>query len=68
MKKEYIIIVLLFLLLIIYLLTRKESYYKHIELSNNNVVLNHTNYNYMDTVVSIGLDQLDIKGVNVIII
>lgn len=67
MKKIYVVIILLILLLIIYFLNRKESYYNQIELSNNNLITNHTSYSYMDTVVSIGLDQLKVKNTYILI-
>jgi predicted metallopeptidase len=40
----------------------KEEYFKPYELSDNNTVTNFSKHKYVDTVVSIGLDVLNIKN------
>ena len=44
-----------------------KSYFKPVELSNNNRVFNQTDRKYLDTIVSVGLDFLRVKGTNVLI-
>ena len=64
MKKIIIIILsILFLGLILFYLNKynTEQYFNQIELSDNNVIVNTTKQNYMDTVVYIGMDILKIK-------
>ena len=64
MKKIIIIVLsILFLGLILFYLNRqnKVEYFKSIDLSENNSVVNTTKQYYMDTVVSVGLDILNIK-------
>ena len=63
--KKTIIIVLSVLLLgfILFLLikTNKEKYFETIELTENNNITNFSKHQYVDTVVSVGLDVLNIK-------
>lgn len=64
MKKILIIILsILFLGLIIFYLNRnnKVEYFKQVDLTENNVVVNTTKQNYIDTVVSVGLDIIGVK-------
>ena len=44
-----------------------RSYFKPVELSGNNRVFNRTDRKYLDTIVSVGLDFLMVKGTNVLI-
>lgn len=71
MEKKNIVIILIILLvvgLLIFLISKqKVEYYKHVELSNNNIITNKTSKSYLDTLVSKGLDVLDLKGKYVII-
>lgn len=55
---------ILLLGLIFFLLNKqnKEQYFNPIELSENNGIVNFSKHNYVDTVVSIGLDVLNIKN------
>lgn len=65
MKKTIIIvlsILLLGLILFYVIKTSKEEYFRPYELSENNTVTNFSKYKYIDTVVSIGLDVLNIKN------
>jgi predicted metallopeptidase len=39
----------------------KEKYFESIELSENNTITNFSSHRYVDTVVSVGLDLLNIK-------
>jgi hypothetical protein len=63
--KKTIIIVLSVLLLgfILFLLikTNKEKYFETIQLTENNNITNFSKHQYVDTVVSVGLDVLNIK-------
>lgn len=64
MKKIIIIVlsILLLGLIIFYLIkSNKEKYFESIELTENNTVTNFSKHQYVDTVVSIGLDVLNIK-------
>jgi hypothetical protein len=64
MKKIIIgVLIALFLGIILYYLNRynKVEYFKSIELTDNNGIVNVTKQKYMDTVVSVGLDVLNIK-------
>lgn len=55
------------LFFILYILNKKELAFNKIELSNANVVMNHSGIQFMDTVVSVGLAELNISGVYVIV-
>lgn len=64
MKKIIIIVLSVLLLgLILFFLIKgnKEKYFEPIELSENNTVTNFSSHQYVDTIVSIGLDILNIK-------
>ena len=64
MKKTIIIVlsILLLGLFIFYLIkSNKEKYFESIELSDSNSIVNFSKHQYVDTVVSIGLDVLNIK-------
>jgi predicted metallopeptidase len=64
MKKTIIVVlsILLLGLIIFYLIkSNKEKYFESIELTENNTVTNFSKHQYVDTVVSIGLDVLNIK-------
>jgi hypothetical protein len=66
MNKKNIVIGLIVLIVvgfIIYLLSnQKQTYFKPITLSHNNVITNKTSKSYLDTLVSEGLDVLGLKG------
>lgn len=65
MKKIIIIVISVLLLgLLFFLLNKqnKEQYFNSIELTENNGIVNFSKHNYVDTVVSIGLDVLNIKN------
>ena len=65
MKKIIIIVISILLLgLIFFLLNKqnKEQYFNPIELNENNGIVNFSKHNYVDTVVSIGLDVLNVKN------
>jgi predicted metallopeptidase len=64
MKKIITIVlsILLLGLIIFYLVkSNKEKYFESIELSDNNTITNFSSHKYVDTVVSLGLDVLNIK-------
>ena len=77
MNKKLIAIIVgaavgILLAVVIYNSIKKEnefnrSYFKPIELSGNNRVFNQTDRSYLDTIVSVGLDFLMVKGTNVLI-
>jgi hypothetical protein len=66
MKRKNIVISILILLLIglvIYFLSnQKERTFNKVTLSGNNIITNKTSKSYLDTLVSEGLDVLDLKG------
>lgn len=47
--------------------SEKETYFNKIELVNPSIIVNRTDMKYLDTVVSVGLEELDIRNVFVII-
>lgn len=64
MKKIIIIVLsvlLLGLILFFLIKSNKEKYFEPIGLSENNTIVNFSKHQYVDTVVSIGLDILNIK-------
>ena len=66
MKKiwKWIIVAIVAIALGIYILIRTEhNYFNKVELNQNNYVKNVTNMVYLDTVLSVGLDVLEIKNV-----
>ena len=70
MKNRNIGLIILFLLLAIIAIivfTYREKTFNLVELGKENAVLNRTEKNYLDTVVSVGLDELNISGVTVLI-
>jgi hypothetical protein len=72
MKKILIIIlsVILIILLILFIKNYdfEEKPFKNVYLSENNQILNRTNLNYYDTILSVGLDEVKISGVSVIVL
>lgn len=70
MKKEKLIalvIGLLLLLFLIFIISRPEASFNKIILDKENVVVNNLHDKYLDTVVKVGLQELNIKGVYVMI-
>ena len=61
------LVLILVLLTILVLSNIKQTYFKSVELSNDNIVFSRSDMNYLDTIVCVGLDELDIKGVRVYI-
>jgi hypothetical protein len=43
----------------------KHHYFKRAQFSENNIVINYTKYPYMDTIVYVGLDSLDMCDMTV---
>ena len=56
-----LVILLGVILLIIY--TPKEQYFNEINLNNDNFVRNTTEISYLDTIIKVGLDELELKQV-----
>ena len=52
--------------LIITSIKRENRYFNKIELSSNNTVVNRSDMSYLDTIISVGLDELQIKDVLVL--
>ena len=67
-KKPLLIVGIILLLTIILLLVlNKEQTFKIISFSNENGVRNTTKNVYLDTIVQVGLDALELKGVSVLV-
>ena len=69
-KKKYLLflgLIIVIDLILWFSLSFHSSYYNKVELSGNNLIVNKTEYSYMDTVVSVGLDKMNIKEVSVTI-
>ena len=45
----------------------KSPYYKQVVLTENNDITNTTEWTYLDTVVSVGMAQLGMNGINILI-
>ena len=69
-KKTILIIgavITLILLFFLFKSLNKETPFARIQLSPSNIVFNQTEHSYMDTIVSVGLDKLELKDMVVII-
>lgn len=67
-KKVLLLILFLIILdIIIWILTAPPTYYNDVVLSSDNHIKNETDMKYMDTVILVGLDKENIKGVSVIV-
>lgn len=70
-KILFVIIAILFLVVLglIYLKkdTESENYFNEIQLSENNLIVNNSLPTYLDTILSVGLDQAGLVGVKVVI-
>lgn len=68
-KKKVLLLILFLIILdiILYLITAPPKYYNQIELSDVNFIKNETKMKYLDTVVLVGLDKENIKGVSVVV-
>lgn len=70
MKRKNILLIILGIILlglIIYLITRPEKQFKVVKFTPTSYVINRTGISYLDTIVHIGLKELDIRGISVII-
>jgi hypothetical protein len=70
MKKTiWFVIIALIIGIIIYYLNKgsKTEYFNEVTLPETNTVYNSSNYNFMDTIVSIGLRELNVKDKTVTI-
>lgn len=45
----------------------EEEYFNKVELSENNFITNNIGYEFYDTIISVGLDEAGIKGVNLVV-
>ena len=66
-KPIWIILIILVLSLLLILIFNKEQTFKIINFSNENGVRNTTQNQYLDTIVQVGLDALELKGVSVLV-
>ena len=68
-NRNIVIIVLVILLAVLatVLITYREKTFNIIELGKENAVLNRTDKLYLDTIVSVGLNELGIAGITVLI-
>lgn len=73
-KKKIILLVSLLLLALIFVGfyyinddKDEEDYFNNITLSDNNLIVNNVLPKYIDTILSVGLDQAGLVGVNVIV-
>ena len=68
-NRNIIIIVLVILLAVLttVLITYREKTFNIIELGKENAVLNRTDKLYLDTIVSVGLNELGVAGITVLI-
>jgi uncharacterized membrane protein len=68
-KNKIILIVGIILIFIglVLIITSKEAYFEKVELSSNNLVANRSELAYVDSIVKVGLDSLEIKGVAIIV-
>lgn len=71
MKKIGLVILsLLLVFLIIFLIIynkKDEKPFNSIQLSENNQITNRTNITYYDTIINVGLDVMNIRGVSVVV-
>lgn len=66
--KKWVFIIIFILSIIggiILIYNSREKHFNKIELNKNNYILNKTDMEYIDTVLSVGLDELDISGVSI---
>lgn len=62
------VILLIALILILILTTKKEdNSFNQIELSDRNTITNTVNPSYYDTILSVGMDHMDISGYSVLV-
>ena len=68
MKKIIYLLGALLIGYLIYLIAnQKEDYFNKVKLSTSNSIYNRTKYKYLDTIVSVALDKVNMKGAFVII-
>lgn len=66
-KTLWIILAVVLLTLSLILLIGKEQTFKIINFSNENGVRNTAEKQYLDTIVQVGLDKLELKGITVLV-
>jgi predicted metallopeptidase len=70
MKKIFKVLIIVVLVIIVFFLiknSRKETYFKPVSLSTTNTITNGGNSPFMDTIVSVGLDVLNVNNCNIVI-
>lgn len=73
MKKIWKVIIVLVCVIILFFLFKRinrtdEKYFNTVELDTNNVIINTLSKNYLDTIVNIGLKELEIKNIKVVLL
>ncbi len=70
-KKILYIVIAIFILIGLFFLIKKgnseEKYFLPVELSNSNTITNNILPKYLDTILSVGMDQLGLVGVNLVV-
>lgn len=61
------IIIILIFVLVIFLKKQTDTTFNQIKLSETNIISNRANQKYLDTIVSVGLDELNIQKILVVI-
>jgi predicted metallopeptidase len=70
MKNIFKVLILVVLVIIVYFFiknSRKETYFKPVSLSTRNTIINNDTKPFMDTIVSVGLDILNVNNCNIVI-
>jgi len=63
----WVILAVVLTILVLILINTKEKTFQPTPFSNENLVGNRASKDYLDTIVSVGLDLLEIKGVSVLV-
>lgn len=60
-------IILSIILLLVIITTEKEKKFNQINIDTSNIVFNFTKNRYIDTIIFVGLKELNINGINVLV-
>lgn len=66
-KLIFVIVAILLTIIIYFLLTYKEASFNKVEIVKSNGILNRTEDLYLDTIVHVGLKELNISGITILI-
>jgi len=72
MKRKILVILIACLMavglfLVISVSAKEEEYFNQVELSDNNFITNSNGVAFYDTILSVGLDEAGISGVNIVV-